>query len=29
MKQVGLTPDHDPMLIDQGLKRELPDAKIR
>jgi arylsulfatase A-like enzyme len=29
MKQVGLTPDHDPMPLDQGIKQELPDAKIR
>ena len=29
MRRVDLTPDHDPMPLDQGIKQELPDAKIR
>jgi hypothetical protein len=29
MRQVDLTPVHDPMPLDQGIKLELPDAKIR
>jgi N-acetylglucosamine-6-sulfatase len=29
MKAVGLDPENDPMPIDEGIKQELPDAKIR
>ena len=29
MKRVGLDPDHDPMPLDEGIKQELPDQKIR
>jgi hypothetical protein len=29
MRQVGLTPDNDPMPLDEGIKQELPDQKIR
>lgn len=29
MRQVGLTPEKDAMPIDQGIKQELPDPKIR
>jgi len=29
MREVGLTPDNDPMPIDEGIKQELPDQKIR
>jgi N-acetylglucosamine-6-sulfatase len=29
MKETGLTPENDKMPIDEGIKKELPDAKIR
>ena len=29
MKETGLTPDTDKMPVDQGIKTELPDQKIR
>ncbi len=29
MKETGLTPENDKMPIDEGIKQELPDAKIR
>jgi N-acetylglucosamine-6-sulfatase len=29
MKETGLTPENDKMPIDQGIGKELPDAKIR
>jgi N-acetylglucosamine-6-sulfatase len=29
MRQVGLTPGDDPMPLDEGIKQELPDKKIR
>ncbi len=29
MREVGLTRDHDPMPLDEGIKQELPDEKIR
>jgi hypothetical protein len=29
MREVGLTPENDVMPLDQGIKQELPDAKIR
>jgi hypothetical protein len=29
MAETGLTPETDKMPIDEGIKQELPDAKIR
>ena len=29
MKETGLTPENDKMPLDEGIKKELPDAKIR
>ena len=29
MKDVGLTPENDKMPLDEGIKSELPDQKIR
>jgi N-acetylglucosamine-6-sulfatase len=29
MRQVGLTPERDAMPLDEGIKQELPDQKIR
>jgi N-acetylglucosamine-6-sulfatase len=29
MREVGLTRDHDPMPLDEGIKQELPAEKIR
>jgi hypothetical protein len=29
MRDVGLTPKNDRMPLDEGIKQELPDAKIR
>jgi hypothetical protein len=29
MKEVGLTPENDKMPLDEGIKSELPDQKIR
>jgi hypothetical protein len=29
MKETGLTPETDRMPIDEGIKKELPDQKIR
>ena len=29
MKETGLTPEKDKMPLDEGIKKELPDAKIR
>ena len=29
MTETGLTPENDQMPIDEGIKKELPDQKIR
>jgi len=29
MKEVGLTPGNDKMPLDEGIKSELPDQKVR
>ena len=29
MKQTGITPETDKMPLDEGIKKELPDQKIR
>ena len=29
MREVGLTPENDRMPLDAGIKKELPDQKIR
>jgi hypothetical protein len=29
IRELGLTPDNDPMPLDEGIKQELPDEKIR